>query len=107
MHFLFCRSEKSYHENMYKMQCGDKDVFRNFFMFGNPKFVSPCSPAPDAIIADYSKEATDHQINVSATQHVRILAVRSPSALSNHTRPRRCSWKRSTSRCSCRPFART
>lgn len=64
MFVVFC-SEKSYHENMYKMQCGDKDVFRNFFIFGSPKFVSPCSPPGNAAIADYSKEATDHQINVS------------------------------------------
>lgn len=51
---------------MYKMQCGDKEVFRNFFIFGNPKFVSPCAPSSQALIADYSKEATEHQINVSS-----------------------------------------
>lgn len=73
-------SEKSYHENMYKMQCGDKEVFRSFFIFGNPKFVSPCSPSSDAAIADYSKEATDHQINMfmeEVDQQLQLPTIRS------------------------------
>lgn len=49
---------------MYKM-CQEKEVFRNYFTFGSPKFVSPCPPPPDAIIKDYSKDPTDHQTNVS------------------------------------------
>ncbi|XP_035791229.1 eukaryotic translation initiation factor 3 subunit L [Anopheles albimanus] len=56
--------EKNYHDNMYKMQCGDLDVFRNFFVFACPKFVSPVPPPPDAPIDDYVKEALEHQINV-------------------------------------------
>lgn len=36
--------EKNYNDNMYKMQCGDLEVFRNFFVFACPKFVSPCPP---------------------------------------------------------------
>lgn len=101
-------SEKSYHENMYKMQCGDKEVFRNFFIFGNPKFVSPCSPASDAVIADYSKEATDHQINVGYTQtHACILFSTQRFSLVLSYGGHRCSWKRSNSRCSCLPFVLT
>ncbi|KAL9699316.1 hypothetical protein quinque_002757 [Culex quinquefasciatus] len=40
--------EKNYHDNMYKMQCGDLDTFRNFFVFACPKFVSPVPPPSDA-----------------------------------------------------------
>lgn len=36
--------EKNYNDNMYKMQCGDLEVFRNYFIFACPKFVSPCPP---------------------------------------------------------------
>lgn len=54
--------EKNYHDNMYKMQCGDLDVFRNFFVFACPKFVSPCPPPFDAPIEDsYVKEPLEHQ----------------------------------------------
>uniref|UniRef100_A0AAG5D6X5 Eukaryotic translation initiation factor 3 subunit L n=1 Tax=Anopheles atroparvus TaxID=41427 RepID=A0AAG5D6X5_ANOAO len=56
--------EKNYHDNMYKMQCGDLDVFRNFFVYACPKFVSPVPPPSDAPIDDYVKEALEHQINV-------------------------------------------
>lgn len=56
--------EKNYHDNMYKMQCGDMDVFRNFFTFACPKFVSPCPPPYDAPIGDYVKEPLEHQTMV-------------------------------------------
>lgn len=49
---------------MYKMQCRDMDVFRNFFIFGAPKFVSPCPPPLNGEIADYHKEPIDHQTEV-------------------------------------------
>ncbi len=57
--------EKNYHDNMYKMQCGDLDVFRNFFVFACPKFVSPCPPPFDAPMEDsYVKEPLEHQTMV-------------------------------------------
>lgn len=56
--------EKNYNDNMYKMQCGDLDVFKNFFMFACPKFVSPCSPSLDAQGEDFVKEPLDHQCQV-------------------------------------------
>lgn len=57
--------EKNYNENMYKMQCGDMEVFRNFFMFACPKFVSPCPPAFETQGGDdYAKEALEHQAQV-------------------------------------------
>lgn len=56
--------EKNYHDNMYKMQCGDLETFRTFFMFACPKFVSPCPPAADVPIEDYVKEPLEHQIQV-------------------------------------------
>lgn len=62
---LYC-SEKSYHENMYKMQYGDKDVFHNFYTFASPKFVPPMPPIAGAEERDYAKDAFDHQIGVSS-----------------------------------------
>lgn len=56
--------EKNYHDNMYKMQCGDLEVFKNFFIYASPKFVSPCPPSPDAPMEDYTKEPMEHQIQV-------------------------------------------
>lgn len=57
--------EKNYNENMYKMQCGELEVFRNFFMFACPKFVSPCPPAFETQGGDdYVKEALEHQAQV-------------------------------------------
>ncbi|XP_063703073.1 eukaryotic translation initiation factor 3 subunit L [Culicoides brevitarsis] len=56
--------EKNYHDNMYKMQCGDLEVFKNFFIFACPKFVSPCPPAADVPVEDYVKEPLDHQTQV-------------------------------------------
>ena len=55
--------EKNYNDNMYKMQCGDMEVFRNFFIFACPKFVSPCAPPFDAQ-DDYVKEPLEHQTQV-------------------------------------------
>lgn len=49
---------------MYKMQCGDLEVFRNFFTFACPKFVSPCPPSPDAQIDDYVKEPLEYQTKI-------------------------------------------
>lgn len=49
---------------MYKMQCGDLDVFRQFFIFASPKFVSPCPPSSDAPVEDYVKEPMEHQTQV-------------------------------------------
>ncbi|XP_055701323.1 eukaryotic translation initiation factor 3 subunit L isoform X2 [Phlebotomus papatasi] len=56
--------EKNYHDNMYKMQCGDLEVFKNFYTFACPKFVSPCPPPPDAPMEDYVKDPMEHQIEV-------------------------------------------
>ena len=57
--------EKNYNDNMYKMQCGDLEVFRNFFMFACPKFVSPCPPAFEAQGGDdFVKEALEHQAQI-------------------------------------------
>lgn len=55
--------EKNYNDNMYKMQCGDMEVFRNFFMFACPKFVSPCPP-PFEMTDDFVKEPLEHQAQV-------------------------------------------
>lgn len=55
--------EKNYNDNMYKMQCGDMEVFRNFFMFACPKFVSPCPPPFDGA-DDCVKEPLEHQAQV-------------------------------------------
>lgn len=56
--------EKNYNDNMYKMQCGDMEVFRNFFTFACPKFVSPCPPPFDSQVDDYVKEPMEHQVQV-------------------------------------------
>lgn len=56
--------EKNYHDNMYKMQCGELEVFKNFFVFACPKFVSPCPPAADAPVEDYVKEPLEYQTQV-------------------------------------------
>jgi translation initiation factor 3 subunit L len=56
--------EKNYNDNMYKMQCGDLEVFKNFFMFACPKFVSPCPPGFETQEGDYSKEPLEHQCQV-------------------------------------------
>lgn len=65
---LITYREKNYHDNMYKMQCGDLDVFRNFFVFGSPKFVAPVPPQPstnqDSSPEDYSKDPMEHQTQV-------------------------------------------
>lgn len=55
---------------MYKMQCQDLEVFKNFFIFGSPKFVSPCPPAIDADIGDYVKDPSDHQTQVDLFYHL-------------------------------------
>lgn len=65
--FISPNSEKSYHENMYKMQYGDKEVFRNFYIFASPKFLPPLPPPAYSPIKDYAKETFDHQISVSST----------------------------------------
>lgn len=56
--------EKNYHDNMCKMQCGDLDSFKNFFIFACPKFVSPCPPSGDAPLEDYVKDPMEHQLQV-------------------------------------------
>lgn len=57
--------EKNYNDNMYKMQCGDLEVFKNFFTFACPKFVSPCAPPFETQGGDdYVKEPLDHQTQV-------------------------------------------
>lgn len=63
--FLFSYSrDKNYHESMYQMQCGDLDTFRNFFIFGSPKFISPCPPPNDATEGDFIKQPMEHQTQV-------------------------------------------
>lgn len=54
--------EKNYNDNMYKMQCGDLEVFKYFFVFACPKFVSPCPPLDSQ--DDYVKEPLEHQTQV-------------------------------------------
>lgn len=54
---------------MYKMQCRDMDVFRNFFVFGSPKFVSPCPPPLPSQMHndgddDEFKDPMEHQTEV-------------------------------------------
>ncbi|XP_031616586.1 eukaryotic translation initiation factor 3 subunit L isoform X1 [Contarinia nasturtii] len=56
--------DKNYHESMYQMQCGDLDTFRNFFIFGSPKFISPCPPPNDATEGDFVKQPMEHQTQV-------------------------------------------
>lgn len=56
--------EKNYNENMYKMQCGDLEVFKNFFLFACPKFVSPCAPPFESQADDYVKEPLEHQVQI-------------------------------------------
>jgi len=56
--------EKNYHDTMCKMQCGDLDAFKNFFIFACPKFVSPCPPSADAPLEDYVKDSMEHQLQV-------------------------------------------
>ena len=53
--------EKNYHQNMYKMQCGDLETFRDFFTFACPKYVPPCAPGADVPVEDYAKEPLEHQ----------------------------------------------
>lgn len=57
--------DKNYSDNMYKMQCGDLEVFKHFFTHACPKFVSPCPPPADATLEDYVKEPLEHQTLVS------------------------------------------
>lgn len=56
--------EKNYHDAMFKMQCGDLEVFKSFFVFACPRFVSPCPPAVDAPMDDYVKDPMEHQLQV-------------------------------------------
>ncbi|EDW69075.1 eukaryotic translation initiation factor 3 subunit L [Drosophila novamexicana] len=56
--------EKNYHDAMFKMQCGDLEVFKSFFVFACPRFVSPCPPAADAPMEDYVKDPMEHQLLV-------------------------------------------
>lgn len=56
--------EKSYQDSMYKMQCGDLESFKSFFMFACPRFVSPCPPSSDAPLEDYVKDPLEHQLQV-------------------------------------------
>lgn len=77
--FTFYR-ERNYHDDIYKMQMGDLDVFKNFFIFGSPKFVSPCPPAADAPCVDYVKEPMEHQTQVfmdEVRQQIELPIIRS------------------------------
>ncbi|XP_055847046.1 eukaryotic translation initiation factor 3 subunit L [Episyrphus balteatus] len=56
--------EKNYQDNMYKMQCGDLEAFKMFFIFACPRFVSPCPPSADAPMEDYVKDPMEHQLQV-------------------------------------------
>lgn len=85
---------------MYKMQCRDMDVFRNFFIFGAPKFVSPCPPPLNGEIADFHKEPIDHQTEVrwtfkSSSKYIEILST-----------PFRYSLTKCVSKLNCPPFDR-
>lgn len=65
---------------MYKMQLQDKDVFRQFFNIGSPKFVSPCPPAHDAEIRDYTKDPIEYQASVfmeEVEQQMQLPTIRS------------------------------
>lgn len=56
--------EKSYHEKMYKMQCGELNEFENCFLFACPKFLSLVPPTPGESNDDYVREAIKHQTQV-------------------------------------------
>ncbi|XP_055382687.1 eukaryotic translation initiation factor 3 subunit L [Condylostylus longicornis] len=55
--------EKNYHDAMCKMQCGDLDTFKKFFISACPKFVSLQSTSTDPT-EDYGKEQMEHQLQV-------------------------------------------
>lgn len=62
------------------MQMGDLDTFKNSFIFGSPKFVSPCPPASDAAIEDYVKDPMEHQTQVfmdEVRQQIELPTIRS------------------------------
>ena len=62
------------------MQCQDEEVFKNFFIIGSPKFVSPCPPSDDAEIDDYVRDASDHQTQVfmdEVRQQMKLPTIRS------------------------------
>lgn len=61
--FLF-HSDKNYHECMYQMQCGELETFRSLFIFGSPKFISPCPPPQDVKEGDFVKQPMEHQTQV-------------------------------------------
>lgn len=46
------------------MQCGDLETFRTFFIFGSPKFISPCPPPFDSAEGDFIKQPMEHQTQV-------------------------------------------
>jgi len=56
--------DKNYHESMYQMQCGELDVFQSFFVFGSPKFISPCPPSSQLTEGDFTKDPMKHQTQV-------------------------------------------
>lgn len=55
--------EKSYHDKMYKMQCGDLKEFETSFTFACPKFLS-LLPPPNGKNYEYGKDAIKHQTQV-------------------------------------------
>lgn len=56
--------EKNFQDAMFKMQYGDLEIFKSFFLFACPRFVSPCPPAIDAPPEDYVKDPMEHQLAV-------------------------------------------
>lgn len=62
------------------MQMGDLETFKNAFIFGSPKFVSPCPPPADSALEDYVKEPMEHQTNVfmdEVRQQIELPIIRS------------------------------
>ncbi|CAB0033622.1 unnamed protein product [Trichogramma brassicae] len=56
--------DKSYHEKMYKMQCGAMEEFESCFQFACPKFLCLHPPNPDNPNEDYARDAIKHQTQI-------------------------------------------
>lgn len=59
---------------------GDLDTFKKSFIFGSPKFVSPCPPPADAPSEDFFLEPMEHQTQVfmdEVRQQIELPTIRS------------------------------
>ncbi|XP_068085412.1 eukaryotic translation initiation factor 3 subunit L [Anabrus simplex] len=55
---------ESYHDKMYKMQCGDLAEFEACFLYACPKFLASSPPSCDDLLDDYVKEPILYQTEV-------------------------------------------